>query len=354
MLIHPESKYAVPPPAENLINIPAYDSTMENMPPALMSDIEHSFISSNDGKFFVIDRYRFMFKQSTKGKIPTYIAVLGQGEVPMTIEKQASGEEEMVANFTCSMGNQKRSKATIHILDSSANGNLQTLFIVCDDLKYDNDVTIQPTLTLQSPDGFSVSIGSHLVGARNAPRKSWDGSIPTYEVLNCLIPTDEEVDSGWLQKFLKHHTNIGVRTHVHIYNVNWHSAKLQSIMNDFRARQAVSRHDWSTRAKSKSSAHEKFIHNLAPAAAKMDCMLRSRGVDSYAMFGDIKEMMYGSAAADLKTCHGNSTETCLIEVDAAPDGLVKGDKSSKITNVKREKKECVNIKNVELAPWTLV
>ncbi|KAL3786247.1 hypothetical protein ACHAWO_001014 [Cyclotella atomus] len=357
LLIHPDSKYAVAPPAEDTINIPTDGSdAFENIPPALMSDVEHAFISSNDGKFFVIDRYRFMFKQSAKGKIPTYIAVLGQGEVPMTIEKQASGEVKIHANFTCSMGNQK-SKATVHILsdgDSSAKDNPQTLFIVCDDLKYDNDVTIQPPLTLQSPDGFSVSIGSHLVGARNAPRKSWDGSIPTYEILNCLMPTDEEIDSGWLQSFLKHHTNIGVKTHVHIYNVNWHSGNLQSIMNAYRVRQAVSRHDWSIRAKSKSSAHETFVHNFARPAAKMDCMLRSRGVDSYATFGDIKEMMYNSAAADLKACQDNSAENCLVEIDVAPYGLVKGDESYNITDVKREKKECVNIKNVELAPWTLI
>jgi hypothetical protein len=361
MLIHPTSSHAIPPPVEDTVNIPIEgQDDMNNMPPALMSDIEHAFVSSNDGKFFVVDRYRYMHKQSPKGKIPTYIAILGQGDVPMTIEKQEGGKDIIHANFTCSMGTQKGSKASIYVLKdnetSAATINPQTLFIVCDDLKYDNDVTIQPPLSLQSADGtFSVTIGSHLVGARNAPRRSWDGSIPTYSILNCLVPTDEEVNSGWLESYLSHHQKVGLKTHVAVYNVNWHAPKLQSVLNKYRVRKFVSRHDWSKRAKSRSSAADHFIHNLARPAAKMDCMLRSRGVDSYAMFGDIKEMIYNSAAADMKACESNSTERCSIYVDVAPSGLIKGgSNSSRVDDVKRLKRECVNIKSVELAPWTLI
>lgn len=364
MLIHPHTKHAIPPPVENTVNIPSDNDndSLEDMPPALMSDIEHAFVSSSDGKFFVIDRYRFMYRvPPDKSKIPTYISVLGQGVVPMTVEKQTDGKEKILANFTCSMGKQRISKASIYILkddeESSAN-EPQTLFIVCDDLKYDADVTIQPPLILQSADGtFSVQIGSHLVHARNAPRRSWDNSIPTYDILHCLIPTEKEIDSGWLQSYLNHHQNNGIKTHIDIYNVNWHSPKLQSILNEYRVTKGkiVSRHDWSKRAKSKSSSSDTFVNSLARPAAKMDCMLRSRGVDSYAMFGDIQEMIDRGAATELKACQANMTERCSIGVDIAPWGLVKGDnETSNISDIKHETRGCVNIKSVEIAPWTLV
>ena len=367
MLIHPHTKYAIPPPETNRVNIPAENNdNLDEMPPALMSDVEHAFVTSNDGKFFVIDRYRFMYREPpSKQKIPTLIAVLGQGEVPMTIEKRANGENVLHANFTCSMGQQKASKASIYILKdgedtNSATHNPQTLFIVCNDLKYDNDVTIQPPLVLQSADrAFSVTVGSHLVGARNAPRMSWDGSIATYDVLNCLMPTEEDIDSGWLESYLNHHRNIGINTHIDIYNVNWHSTKLQSILNNFRVHNGrlVSRHDWSKRAKTKSFADNKFIESLSKPAAKMDCMLRSRGIDSYAMFGDINEMINKDAAGDLKICKGNGTDSmmqrCYIKIDVAPSELIKGGEASAVA-IKNGKKECVNIKSVEIPPWTLV
>ena len=363
MLIHPHTQYAIPPPEADTVNIPTGNNDdIDGMPPALMSDVEHAFVTSNNGKFFVIDRYRFMYREPpSKQKIPTLIAVLGQGEVPMTVESRANGENVLHANFTCKMGQQKVSKASIYILKdddtTSATDNPQTLFIVCDDLKFENDVTIQPPLILQTADGsFSVTVGSHLVGARSAPRTSW-GSIATYDVLNCLMPTEEDIDSGWLESYLNHHQSIDINLHIDIYNVNWHSTKLQSILNDFRVKRGriVSRHDWSKRAKSKSFASDKFINSLSRPAAKMDCMLRSRGIDSYAMFGDIKEIINKGAAGDLKICKGNSTESmmerCYINIDVAPPELIKGGAALAIKN---EKKECVNIKSVETPPWTLI
>lgn len=211
MLIHPDSETAIPPPIAYAINIPTDEDSQETMPPALMSDIEHAFVSSSDGKFFAIDRYRFMFRRPNDlGKIPTYIAVLGQGTVPMTTEKLSNGEERIHAKFTCSMGNQKGTKASIYVLgddeNTTAKNNPDTLFIVCDELKYDSDVTIQPPLSLQSPDGaFSLRIGSSLVRPRNVPRFSRGQSIKTWGLLHCLLPSSRKIDSDWLLKYLRHH-----------------------------------------------------------------------------------------------------------------------------------------------------
>ena len=364
MLIHPYSKYAIPPPVEDTINIQVNENegSMDEMPPALMSDIEHAFVSSNDGKFFVIDRYRFMHRKPTDTeKIPTYIAVLGQGIVPMTVEKLIGGEENIHANFTCSMGKQKDSKASIYILDdaendASAKGNPQTIFIVCDELKYDNDVTIQAPLLLQSHDkSFSVQIGSHLVGARNVPRRSWDGSIPTYGILNCLVPTDTNVQSGWLRAYLAHHKALKIKSHIHIYNVNWHSPDLQSILSEYRKEKLVSRHDWSKQAKSKSSATDDFVGSLARPAARMDCMLRSRGIDGFAIFGGITEVIDETAVAILKSCQENNTERCGVDVSVTPKELMTGDLHlPPIITANHETRQCVNIKSIDLAPWTLI
>lgn len=353
MLIHPNSRYAIPPPMDQTVNIPSDSGQNESiMPPALMSDVEHAFVS-NGNSFFVIDRYRFMYrKPGVKGKIPTYIAVLGQGEVPMTIETQIGGEDVIHAKFTCSMGNQQDSRASVYILkddDRNSTKDVPTLFIVCDDLKYDNDVTIQAPLILQSPDGsFSVSIGSHLVGPRNAPRTSWNGSMSTYAILVRLMPSDEDIKSDLLESYLKHHESLGVRTHIDIYNVNWHSSQLQSILNDYRSKSKfVSRHDWSSRAISKSSAADIFQNSLTRPAAKMDCMLRSRGVDEYALFGDIRDMIDKTVDTQLKACQVNYNERCLISINTSPSAgsVLKHDK---------HERECVNIKSIEIAPWTLI
>eukprot|EP00804_Cyclotella_cryptica_P014153 CCRYP_005586-RA/>CCRYP_005586-RA protein AED:0.03 eAED:0.03 QI:0/0.33/0.25/1/0.33/0.25/4/1036/477 len=52
MFIHPDMEKAIPPPIEHAINIPMNDNAEETMPPALMSDVEHAFVTSDDGKFF--------------------------------------------------------------------------------------------------------------------------------------------------------------------------------------------------------------------------------------------------------------------------------------------------------------
>eukprot|EP00804_Cyclotella_cryptica_P004857 CCRYP_004937-RB/>CCRYP_004937-RB protein AED:0.04 eAED:0.04 QI:104/1/1/1/1/1/4/48/822 len=362
MLLHPDTEKAIPPPVEHAINIPIDDNAEETMPPALMSDVEHAFVTSDDGKFFVIDRYRFMFRRpNDRGKIPTFISVLGQGVVPMTIEKLSNGEDRIHANFTCSMGNQMETKASIYILgkdeDSPVEDNPDTLFIVCYELKYDPDVTIQPPLSLQSQDGsFSLRIGSNLVRARNVPRLSHGSSIKTWGLLHCLLPSSRKIDPDWLLKYLRHHKSLGVQSHVHIYNVDWHSPQIQSILNDYRGEKFISRHDWSTRAKSRSSAANNFTNNLARSAAKMDCMLRSRGVDSYALFSEIDEFMDGSDfPTQLKYCEDNFLDRCPLDVSVAPPNLIEGNfHLTSVSEIQKKKRECVNIKNLTLPPWTLI
>eukprot|EP00970_Alexandrium_tamarense_P017136 scaffold8505_cov103-Alexandrium_tamarense.AAC.1 len=153
MLIHPGTEYAIPPSVDGLINIPSEDA-VEDMPLTLMNDVEHAFVRSSDGRFVAVDRYRFQYQKSGGTNYPTYVGVLGEGEVPSSI--------------TCSMGHQVGAKAWIHSLSQNSNA----LFIVCEDLVFDNNISIQPPLTLKSPDNtFSLTIGSSFVRPRNKPRR---------------------------------------------------------------------------------------------------------------------------------------------------------------------------------------
>eukprot|EP00804_Cyclotella_cryptica_P014154 CCRYP_005586-RB/>CCRYP_005586-RB protein AED:0.35 eAED:0.35 QI:0/0/0/1/0/0/3/0/271 len=254
-----------------------------------------------------------------RGKIPAVISVLGQGVVAMTIEKLSNGEDTIHANFTCSMGNQMETKASIYILgedeESPVKENPDTLFI-----------TIQPPLSLQSQDGsFSLRIGSNLVRAQNVPRLSHGSSIKTWGLLHCLLPSSQKIDPDRLLTYLRNHKSLGVQSHVHIYNVDWHSPQIQSILNDYRGEKFISRHDWSTRAKSRFSAANNFTNHLARFAAKMDCMLRSQGVDSYAIFSEIDEFMDGSNfPTQLKSCEDNFLDRCSLDVNVAPPNRIEG------------------------------
>lgn len=108
MLMHPNSKYAIPPPESDSANVNADPKADDpnNLPAALMSDVEHAFVRSEDKQFIAIDRYLIHFK----GK--QVIGVLGDGLVPMTILNDPKEGERVQADFTCSYGNQ-HSPATI-------------------------------------------------------------------------------------------------------------------------------------------------------------------------------------------------------------------------------------------------
>eukprot|EP00970_Alexandrium_tamarense_P016614 scaffold6945_cov119-Alexandrium_tamarense.AAC.2 len=211
MLIHPGTEYAIPPSVDGLINIPSEDA-VEDMPLTLMNDVEHAFVRSRDEKFIAVDRYQFQYQKSGGTNYPTYVGVLGEGEVPMHFEKSANGNEVPTADFTCSMGKQVNTKATIHLIPERGGGNgikanapvSRKMFIVCEDLDFDNNVAVQPPIHLKSADGsFSFVIGSPFVRPRNKPRRS-DASI-SQELILCLAPVHGMYDARWLIEYLEYH-----------------------------------------------------------------------------------------------------------------------------------------------------
>lgn len=115
--MHPESKQAILPPAQESVNINKHPKNDELLPPALLSDVEHAFVRSEDGKFIAIDRYLIQYK----GK--QMISVMGDGLVPMTIEKDTDGKEIVRADFTCSYGNEHDSPATIILMKGNQSFN---------------------------------------------------------------------------------------------------------------------------------------------------------------------------------------------------------------------------------------
>lgn len=174
MLMHSETKLAIPPPENKRANVGTDEA--RNMPPALMSDVEHAFIRSKDAQFIAIDRYAMGI-----GRHHNVIAVLGDGRVPLTIEKDHDGKETVRAEFTCSMGNQHNTKATVILMKGnkslyehyfvqgekyntpfSTNGDrFRTLLILCEELKYEKSLSRHPPLILKSDDdSFHISIGS--------------------------------------------------------------------------------------------------------------------------------------------------------------------------------------------------
>ena len=115
------------------------------------------------------------------GRHHNVIAVLGDGRLPLTIEKDNDGKETVKAEFTCSMGNQLNTKATVILMRGnkslyehyfvqgekyntpfSTNGDrFRTLLILCEELKYEKSLSRHPPLILKSEDdSFHISIGS--------------------------------------------------------------------------------------------------------------------------------------------------------------------------------------------------
>jgi hypothetical protein len=175
MLMHSDTKLAIPPPLEDTVHVGGEEANV--MPAALMSDIEHAFVLSNNGKFLAIDRYIV-----GTGTRKATILVLGDGLLPLSIETDAAGKEIVKANFTCSMGKQHNTKATVILMKGnkslhdhyfvqgekyntpfSTNGDrFRTLIVVCEELKYDKSLSRYPPLILKSDDisFFHISIGS--------------------------------------------------------------------------------------------------------------------------------------------------------------------------------------------------
>jgi len=174
--MHPNSKFAVPPPEEDASHL----NENSNIPAALMSDVEHAFVRSNDGNFIAIDRYLIQNRKEGRAKAEQIIGVLGDGFVPLTILKNEKGEESILANFTCSYGG-AHSPATVILMKGdksfqehyhelgtkynspfSTNGDrFRTMLILCEELRYDKSLSRHPPLVLSSQDGkFHLRIGS--------------------------------------------------------------------------------------------------------------------------------------------------------------------------------------------------
>eukprot|EP00571_Detonula_confervacea_P016021 CAMPEP_0172307836 /NCGR_PEP_ID=MMETSP1058-20130122/8599_1 /TAXON_ID=83371 /ORGANISM="Detonula confervacea, Strain CCMP 353" /LENGTH=991 /DNA_ID=CAMNT_0013020113 /DNA_START=141 /DNA_END=3113 /DNA_ORIENTATION=- len=303
MLMHPNSKHAIIPPFQETVNVkdPNLD---DHLPAALMSDVEHAFVRSDDGNFIAIDRYLVQFK----GK--QVIGILGDGLVPITIMENDNGEETVRADFTCAYGDEHDSPATVILMKGnqsynehyykrgekyntpfSTNGDrFRTMIILCEKLNYDRSLSRHPPLMLKSPDGkFSLTIGSTFqrpVGqVMNAK-----STVNHDKLVHCLNPAYGLKDPRWIIEYLEYHRAVGV-AHVHVYNVDMHSPEVQSALQIYRDEKFITRHDWSGKASGDYTTKKTYEH--AKWAAQTDCALRSRGIYDYALFSDLDEIAVG-------------------------------------------------------------
>ncbi|KAL7508779.1 hypothetical protein ACHAXN_005857 [Cyclotella atomus] len=325
MLMHSETKLAIPPPEDSRIHVGGDES--KEMPPALMSDVEHAFVRSKDGKFIAIDRYLV-----DNGRKRNTIAVLGDGLVPLTIEKGSDGKETVEAKFTCSMGDQLNTKATVILMKGnkslhdhylvqgekyntpfSTNGDrFRTLIILCEDLKYDKSLSRHPPLILTSDDpSFHLSIGSTFARPMGKPqtKRTQEQKKPEgLELVHCLNPVYGLKDPRWLIEYLEYHKTIGV-SHVHIYNVDMHTPEVQEVLQYYRRQNFVTRHDWSSKASGEYTT--KITYEHAKWASQSDCALRSRGQFDFALFSDIDEIAVGRNGGQL----GPALDACAAAKD---------------------------------------
>jgi hypothetical protein len=222
MLMHSETKLAIPPPEETMVHVGGEEAKV--MPAALMSDIEHAFVRSKDGQFIAIDRYLI-----STGRQRNVISVLGDGLVPLTIEKDGNGKETVKAEFTCSMGAQQNTKATVVLMTGnkslhdhyyvqgekynwpfSTNGDrFRTLLIMCEELNFDKSLSRYPPLVLESKDGsFHISIGSTFARpmGKAVTRRNQDEAKPEgLQLVHCLNPVYGLKDPRWLIEYLEYH-----------------------------------------------------------------------------------------------------------------------------------------------------
>lgn len=334
MLMHPTTEYSVQPSKADAVHL----NGNADMPAALMSDVEHAFVRSNDGNFIAIDRYLIQYKKDKRSrKAKEIIGVLGDGLVPLRIEKNDKGEERILAEFTCSYGND-HSPATVILMKGdqsyhehyyergekyksspfSTNGDrFRTLLILCEELRYDKSLSRHPPLILSSPDDkFHLRIGSSFARPVAAPRHGRTGKaqddLGKKKVAHCLNPVYGLKDPRWLIEYLEYHIAIGV-DHFHIYNIDMHSTEVQSILEIYRGWGFITRHDWSAKASGQYTTRVTYEH--AKWAAQTDCALRSRGQYEYALFGDIDEVAMVDAnglAPALDLCEEAHTKRGVI------------------------------------------
>ena len=308
MLMHPDTKYAIPPPSEESANTKSPSET-DYLPPALTSDIEHAFVRSDDGNFIAIDRYIIQYKKKQ------VISVLGDGLLPITILNNENREETIRADFTCSYGDVHNSPATVILMKGnmpynehyyergekyntpfSTNGDrFRTTIVMCEQLNFDRGQSRHPPLILRSSDDkFLISIGSSfqrpvgkVINAHSTTKHD--------KLVHCLNPAYGLKDPRWIIEYLEYHKAIGVE-HVHVYNVDMHSPEVQATLQMYRDEKFITRHDWSDLASGGYTTKKTYEH--AKWAAQTDCALRSRGVYDYALFSDIDEIAVGDEKDD--------------------------------------------------------
>ena len=298
MLMHPSSKNGILPPPEDTVNIKSQEQET-HLPPALMADVEHAFVRSEDGNFIAIDRYLVHYKKRE------VISVVGDGLVPLTIDG-----DEVKAEFSCYYGDQHDSPATVILMKGnlslnkhyyeqgekygtpfSTNGDrFRTMIIMCEKLSFDRGLSRHPPLILKSSDGkFSITIGSTF--QRPVGQVMSKGSTVKHDKLvHCLNPAYGLKDPRWIMEYLEYHKAVGV-DHVHLYNVDLHSPEVQSALQVYRDEGFITRHDWSDKASRGYTTQKTYEH--AKWAAQTDCALRSRGIFDFALFSDIDEIAVG-------------------------------------------------------------
>lgn len=311
--MHPDSEHAIPPPSQETVNIKPPNQN-DSLPAALMSDVEHAFVRSDDEKFVAIDRYAIPYDGRK-----AIIGVLGDGLVPIIIERNINGGESVRADFTCTYGDIHDSPATVILMkgnqsfhehyyergekyktEFSTNGDrFRTMIILCEKLIFDKSLSRHPPLVLKSPDNkFVLTIGSAFqhptqLAKRGAEKKRKSTVVQQRKLVHCLNPVYGLKDPRWIIEYLEYHRAIGVE-HVHVYNVNMHSPEIQQALQIYRDENFITRHDWSDKA---SGAYTtKMTYEHAKWAAQTDCALRSRGVFDYALFSDIDEVVVGPNA----------------------------------------------------------
>lgn len=308
--MHPNSEHAIPPPSQESVNIELLNQN-DQLPAALMSDVEHAFVRSDDEKFVAIDRYAIPYDGRK-----TVIGVLGDGLVPITIERNINGGESVRADFTCSYGDIHDSPATVILMkgnksfhehyyergekyktEFSTNGDrFRTMIILCEELIFDKSLSRHPPLVLKSPDDkFVLTIGSAFqhptqVAKRGAGKNRKSTVVQQRKLVHCLNPVYGLKDPRWIIEYLEYHRAIGVE-HVHVYNVNMHSPEIQQALQIYRDENFITRHDWSEKASGAYTTQMTYEH--AKWAAQTDCALRSRGQFEYALFSDIDEVAIG-------------------------------------------------------------
>ena len=325
--MHPNSKHAVAPPLREAVNL---HNTKQNdiLPAALMSDVEHAFIRSDDGNFIAIGRYIIRYD----GK--DVIGVLGDGLIPFNIEKTPGGEEIVRANFTCSYGDVHNSLATVIMMKghrpieehyykrglkyktpfSSPGDRFRTMIILCEKLKFERSLSRHPPLILKSQDGiFSLTIGSSFQRPVGQVRSA-SSTVSHNRLVHCLNPVYGLKDPRWLIEYLEYHRAIGVQ-HIHIYNVDLHTPEMQSVLELYREEGFITRHDWSGKASGEYTTKKTYEH--AKWAAQTDCALRSRGVFDYALFSDIDEVAVGPNAGSTLTNSNENLSPVLDLCDVA-------------------------------------